>query len=52
MEKPIGISDQFWQRVQPLLPSLRVHPQGGRPPLDDRQILVALLYVLRTKCPW
>ena len=27
-------------------------PKGGRPPMDDRKAMTAILYVLRTGCQW
>lgn len=46
--KPWELSDAMWERAQPLLPPQKPHPKGGRPPRADRQMLGAMLYVLRT----
>ena len=44
------LSDEQWQRIEPLLPPPR---QGrGRPRADDRKTLNGILYVLRTGCRW
>ncbi len=50
--KPWELSDAVWERAQPLLPPPKPHPKGGRPPRDDRQMLGAILYVLRTGLQW
>jgi putative transposase len=49
---PWELSDALWERVHPLIPSRPPRPQGGRPPLSDRQMLGAILYVLRTGIQW
>jgi putative transposase len=48
-EYPSDISDTQWSVLRKLLP-----PQAstGRPPLDRRQVLSAILYVCRTGCQW
>ncbi len=54
------VTDQFWQRVEPLVPQ-RVQspdkqyvrkPGAGRPPKPARQVFEAIVYVLRTGCQW
>jgi putative transposase len=50
--KPWELSDEVWARAQPLLPAHKPRPRGGRPPRDDRQMLGAILYVLRTGLQW
>jgi transposase len=53
------ISDQFWSKVEPLVPvregaaqrSYRRAPGGGRKPMPARQIFAAIVYVLRTGVP-
>lgn len=49
---PWELSDALWERAQPLLPVPKAHPKGGRPPADARQMLAAILYVLRTGIQW
>lgn len=47
------IPDMVWERVEPLLPKKKrrkTHP--GRRPLDFRQVLDGIFYVLRTGCQW
>jgi putative transposase len=48
------ISDELWERIQPLLPK---HPNkhrfgGGRPRASDRKCMDAIFFVLRTGCQW
>ena len=45
--------ESLWLLAQPLLPDApQRHQCGGRRRLDDRVVLAAILYVLRTGCPW
>jgi transposase len=46
------VSDELWERVEPLLPKYRVLREGGRPRVDRRLMLDGILYVLRTGCQW
>lgn len=46
------VSDEFWAKVEPLLPKHSRTPQGGRPPTPHRTIFNGILYVLRTGCQW
>lgn len=48
------ISDALWARIQPLLPPHpRTDPWGrGRPRVDDRAAMNAILFVLKTGCQW
>lgn len=50
--RPWELSDEVWERVHPLIPERPPHPKGGRPAEDDRQMLSAILYVLRTGIQW
>ncbi len=50
--KPWELSDEVWERVRPLIPERPAHPTGGRPAQSDRQMLSAILYVLRTGIQW
>ena len=54
------VTDDFWQRVEPLVPP-RVRPAGksyirkaggGRKPKDARLVFEGIVYVLRTGCQW
>lgn len=54
------VTDQFWARVEPLVPRvLRAADKpyqrkagGGRKPKSARLVFEAILYVLRTGCQW
>jgi transposase len=53
MAKPI-LDDSLWEIIEPLLPPPKKrrkrHP--GRKPLDNRRVLCAILFVLKTGLPW
>jgi len=55
------VSDAFWQRVEPLVPErpgrlskkkFQRKPGGGRKAKEARTVFEAIVYVLRTGCPW
>jgi transposase len=47
------IPDEWWERLEPLLPPRQPHPLGGhRPRGDDRKALEAIFGVRRTGCQW
>ncbi len=50
--RPWELSDEVWERVRPLIPERPAHLKGGRPAQSDRQMLSAILYVLRTGIQW
>lgn len=52
IEEKYCLSQQEWERIEPLLPRRKKRPKGGRPPMDNRQAMTAILYVLRTGCQW
>lgn len=49
---PWELSDALWAQAEPLLPAPKPHPKGGRPPRSDREMLGAILFVLRTGIQW
>jgi transposase len=53
MAKPL-VSDELWERVEPLLPPpkprRRLFP--GRKPLDPRKVLSGIIFVLKTGIDW
>ena len=51
MAKPL-LTDELWERIEPLLPPAKPKPKGGRPPVPNRQALTGILFVLRTGCAW
>lgn len=50
--KPWTVSDEFWERVEPLIPPAPSHAEGGRPRMPDRKAFEAMVYVLRTGIQW
>jgi putative transposase len=46
---PSDVTDRQWQVVRQLLPR---KSRRGRPPIDRREILNAIFYVVRTGCQW
>ncbi len=54
------LSDELWERVEPLLPPEIVRTKtkpgtrwrGGRHRADPRRVFAGVLYVLRTGCQW
>lgn len=50
---PSDLTDAEWAVVEPLLPAPTSHPQGGRREKHPRRDIVdAILYVVRTGCAW
>jgi len=50
--KPWKVSDEFWEKVEPLIPAAPSHKKGGRTRMDDRDAFAAMIYVLRTGIQW
>ena len=47
------VSDELWERIEPLIPKHKSPTEkGGRPPVDDRAALTGILFVLKTGIPW
>ncbi len=46
------ISDELWKKIEPLLPLPKPKKKSGRPRKDDKKILTAIFYILRTGCQW
>ena len=47
------VSDELWERIEPLLPPLPPpSPRGGRPPVQHREALTGIVFVLKTGIPW
>lgn len=47
---PSDLTDQQWAHIEPLIPPAG---HGGRPrTLDMREVMNAILYVLRSGCAW
>lgn len=45
----LRMNDQQWQRIRPMIPDGK---PGGRPPIDRRNILDGIFWILRTGAPW
>ena len=50
--KPWTVSDEFWEKVEPLIPPAPSHAKGGRTRMDDRKAFAAMIYVLPTGIQW
>jgi putative transposase len=50
--KPWMVSEEFWEKVQPLIPAAPSHARGGRPRMSERKAFEAMIYVLRTGIQW
>ena len=46
------IEDEVWAKIAPLLPLPHKKIKKGRPRMNDRQAMTAILYKLRTDCSW
>lgn len=46
------LTDAQWEKIRPLLPKRPKHPQGGRPPANDRKVLEGILWILRSGARW
>jgi putative transposase len=46
------LSDDQWSRIEPLLPVVPPSPLGGKPRENDRLMMNAIYYVLRTGMQW
>ncbi|MEV0666814.1 transposase [Actinomadura luteofluorescens] len=47
------VPDELWEIVGPLIPEFAPRRQGGgTPPVDDRMVFTAVVYVLTSGCAW
>ena len=47
------VSDELWDRIEPLLPPVPPpSPKGGRPRVEHRLALTGIVFVLKTGIPW
>ena len=47
-----ALPDCFWEKISPLLPHEPEKRKPGRPPMDNRQAMTAICYILHTGCQW
>lgn len=49
----MGLTDEQWEIIKPLIPEPPKRPEGrGRPRRDNREILNGILWIMRTGAPW
>ena len=46
------LPDDLWAEIAPLIPPARPRPKGGRRPVEPREALLGVLFVLYTAIPW
>ena len=46
------IPDMLWEHIKPLLPPELPRSRSGRPRMDDRKAMEAILYLLHTEFRW
>lgn len=50
---PSDINNKGWKSLRPLLPKSKTRKdKGGRPPVDLREIINGIFYVVKTGCTW
>ena len=50
MSKRHALTDEQWERIEPLIP--RSQARTGRPPKDRRLMLDGIFWILATGAPW
>lgn len=46
------LTDEQWNKIEPLLPKVKRSRSGGRPPKDNRACFEGILWVLRSGARW
>ena len=46
------LTNEQWQKIEPLLPKPKISNKGGRPWADNRKVFEGILWILRTGAPW
>jgi transposase len=49
---PLGLSDDLWPEIAPLLPLPRSRSRVGLRPIENRAALTGILFVLLSGVPW
>jgi len=47
-----AVSDEQWEKIEPLLPKRKSSTKGGRTPLSNRDCFEGILWVLRSGARW
>lgn len=47
-----SLTDELWNEIEAFFPKRPVSPLGGRPAADNRTVLAAILFVLKTGIAW
>ncbi len=50
--REVMLTDEQWQKIEPLIPKQVRGPKGGRPRADDRLVFEGILWVCRTGARW
>jgi len=50
--KRIKLTDEQWNKIEPLLPPLPQSKRGGRPWISNRDVIDGILWVLKTGARW
>lgn len=51
LAKPL-LPDELWAEIEPLIPPVPPHPDGGRPFVPARACLTGIIFVLKSGIPW
>ena len=51
-DEPYRIPDSVWKQIEPLLPPEFSKPRGGRPRINDRKVMEAILCIFRAGWDW
>jgi len=46
------LSEDYWKKIEPLLPVPKQKKKSGRPRKSDRKIMSDIFYLLFTGCQW
>lgn len=46
------VPSELWSAIQPLLPTEKPKPKGGRPRVPDQACLAGIIFVLKSGIPW
>jgi transposase len=48
----MALTDNDWEKIEPLLPKYKAKGNPGRPSRDNRLIIEGILWIHRTGAPW